>query len=158
MCAIFFPLLIILQSCETTNRPSQVHDTGLIIQAAENFFVSLLKKDYLQTWGSITEKSRRTIISDVLKYHKGPDSIRAEIESDFREGKGAAISYWDAYVFHFDPNMALKDSKWEIGKVSGDYAEIILTYKKSERPAILKLYREGGAWRFGLVESFWSRK
>ncbi len=155
---LFLSILFLFQSCQTSKPTSQSQETIAIIEAAEVFFNSLLKKDYIKVWDAITEKSKRTIISDVLKYLKAGEPIRGELETEFKEGRGAALSYWDAYLFNFDPNMALKDSKWEVGKVKDDYAEIILSYKKSEKPAILKLYREGNAWKFGLVESFWSRK
>ncbi len=53
--------------------------------------------------------------------------------------------------------MALKECKWEIEKIKSDEAEVILQYRKSEKPAVLKLYRENNAWKFGLDESFGAR-
>jgi hypothetical protein len=52
----------------------------------------------------------------------------------------------------------LKDSFWEVGKVEKNYAEVLVRYKKSENPTILRLYKEKDIWKFGLVESFWAIK
>ena len=55
------------------------------------------------------------------------------------------------------PDIVLNESKWEIGKVGSDEAEIVLQYKKSEKPAVLKLFKEDNAWKLGLDESFGAR-
>jgi len=34
------------------------------------------------------------------------------------------------------------------------YAEIVIKYKKSENPFHLKMYKEDGIWKVGLVETF----
>jgi hypothetical protein len=38
-----------------------------------------------------------------------------------------------------------------------DRAEILLTHHGATHPATLKMFREDGAWKVGLVETFWSR-
>jgi hypothetical protein len=59
---------------------------------------------------------------------------------------------------NFDPNMVLEQSKWEIESVKSDKAEIRILYKKASNPAILRMFKEQGRWKAGLVESFWTRK
>jgi hypothetical protein len=41
--------------------------------------------------------------------------------------------------------------------VGKDRAEILLTHHGADRPATLKMFREDGGWKAGLVETFWSR-
>ncbi|MBP2684153.1 MAG: putative cytosolic protein, partial [Deltaproteobacteria bacterium] len=56
-----------------------------------------------------------------------------------------------------DPDIALEHSRWEIGSVGKDRAEILLTHHGADHPARLQLFREDGGWKVGLVETFWSR-
>ena len=52
---------------------------------------------------------------------------------------------------------ALEDSKWTMGKIKSREARIVLLHKKSEKPAVLKMFEEDGVWKFGLKESFGAR-
>jgi hypothetical protein len=72
-------------------------------------------------------------------------------------GGGIARDYWDAFLRRFDPDIALEQSRWEIGSVGKDRAEILLTHHGADRPARLKMFLEAGGWKAGLVETFWSR-
>jgi hypothetical protein len=45
-----------------------------------------------------------------------------------------------------------------MGKVSKDRAQINVTYRKAEKPAIIQMYKEDGRWRVGLTETFTSSK
>ena len=83
----------------------------------------------------------------------GLDAVR----SDFVVGGPIARDYWDAFLRRFDPDAALEHSRWEIGSVGKDRAEILLTHHGADRPATLKMFREDGGWKAGLVETFWSR-
>jgi hypothetical protein len=94
-------------------------------------------------------KSQRKIGNSVSK---------ETIEADFNKLGSMFNHYWTAFVASFDAEMILEHSRWEIGFIKTQKAEIIMTYKKSKNPARLKLFREGGAWRVGLVETFWSGK
>jgi len=68
-----------------------------------------------------------------------------------------AKAYWDSFLTAFDSNIALEQCKWEIGKIEKNEAGVILKYKKSDKPAILKMFKENNAWRIGLKESFGTR-
>lgn len=130
-----------------------------ILSAAENYFVHLKIKNYAAAWNSLSATSRAKIISDVRKENKkaGVEVSDETLAGDFAAGGTMAKAYWDNFLFVFNPDMVLKECKWEMGKIKSDEAEIVLQYKKSEKPAVLKLYRENGAWKFGLNESFGAR-
>ncbi len=83
----------------------------------------------------------------------GPEVVR----SDFVAGGPIARDYWDAFLRRFDPDAALEHSRWQIGSVGKDRAEILLTHHGADHPATLKMFREDGGWKAGLVETFWSR-
>jgi len=83
----------------------------------------------------------------------GPEAVRG----DFVAGGPIARDYWDAFLRRFDPDVALEHSHWQIGSVGNDRAEILLTRHGADRPAVLKMFRENGGWKAGLVETFWSR-
>jgi len=79
------------------------------------------------------------------------------VRGDFIAGGPIARDYWDAFLSRFDPDAALEHSRWEIGSVGKDRAEILLTHQGAEHPAVLKMFLEAGGWKAGLVETFWSR-
>jgi hypothetical protein len=88
---------------------------------------------------------------------KGPPPDPEAVRRDFVAGGPIARDYWDAFLRRFDPDAALEHSRWEIGSVGKDRAEILLTHHGADHPATLKMFREDGGWKTGLVETFWSR-
>jgi hypothetical protein len=68
-----------------------------------------------------------------------------------------AKAYWNSYLNTFDPDRVLEQSKWDIGAIKKDKAELNILYKKSEKPAVLLIYMEGNVWEVGLEETFGSR-
>lgn len=68
-----------------------------------------------------------------------------------------AKAYWNSYLNAFDPDRVLEQSKWDIGAIKKDKAEINILYKKSAKPAVLLIYMEGNVWEVGLEETFGSR-
>jgi len=68
-----------------------------------------------------------------------------------------AKAYWNSYLNAFDPDSVLEQSKWGMGAIKKDKAEINILYKKSAKPAVLLIYMEGNVWEVGLEETFGSR-
>jgi hypothetical protein len=128
-------------------------EADTILKVGEAFFKSMKEKDYVGIWRPLSEKSRATIVRDVTKRAANAYS-RAQIETDFSIGGLIAKSYWDEYLFYFDPAMVLEQSKWEMGHIGKQQAEIILQYKKAEQPARLKMFKEENQWKVGLIETF----
>jgi hypothetical protein len=135
-------------------------------------------RDYPAIFAALSAKSRETIVAETSSAldaaaqappgkataadapsapardaSPGPEAVRA----DFIAGGPIARDYWDAFLRRFDPDVALEHSRWQIGYVGNDRAEILLTRHGADRPATLKMYREDGGWNVGLVETFWSR-
>lgn len=131
-----------------------------VLTAAESFFAKLKAKEYRTVWGLLTEKSKETIAEDTHKSvtKAGGAQTREEISADFSRGGPVSEGYWQGFLGVFDPDTALRQSVWSMGMLKKDRAEINLLYRKSERPAILKMFKEKGLWKMGLVETFWSRK
>ena len=131
-----------------------------ILSAADNLFVQMKNKDYKAIWGSLTSKTKEIIINDVYKASK-KQKIKIEKEdlaNDFNTNGLNAQEYWDSYLTVFDPVIVLEQCTWEMGKIEKNEAEVILKYKKSDNPAILKMYKENNEWKVGMEESFGSRK
>lgn len=133
---------------------------SLILDSAEKFFLLLKKSDFKNAWELLTEKSRKAVIDDVYNVSKklGQEIKKEAVAKDFNSNGVIFNSYWNAYIQNFNPDMVLEQSKWEIGRIGKDEAEIIINYKKSEKPAIVKMLKENGAWKIGLVETFWPRR
>jgi hypothetical protein len=150
-----------------------------ILDRAESLFLSMKTRDYPGIFAVLSAKSRETIVAETTsalataaKQARPGDPTAAEtppalardpapalevVRSDFIAGGPIARDYWDAFLSRFDPDIALEHSRWEIGSVGKDRAEILLTHQGAERPAVLKMFLEAGGWRAGLVETFWSR-
>lgn len=132
-----------------------------VLDAADGLFKAMKDRNYDRIWNSITSKSRTKIIEDVSKAIEKkkdkPYSIE-QISGDFDKCETLCKAYWKGYLENFDPSTVLEQSKWEMSFVKDDKAEIIITYKKSATPAILKMFREDGVWKVGLTETFWTRK
>lgn len=117
---------------------------------------------FLETWQMLTDKSRKTIIDDIYKEERKFPSkekfTREMVENDFIECRNMCVNYWVNFIFNFEPEKALNESQWNIGFIKNKEAEILLTNKNSQLPAKLKMFKESGVWKVGLVESFWQRK
>jgi hypothetical protein len=141
---------------------AQVDDgeINVIVTVAESMFAKLKSRESKAVWGLLTEKSQGTIVSDTLKSLSKSDGgySREQIAADFSKGGPISEEYWQGYLSMFDPDIALSQSAWSMGKVQKDRAEIKLLYKRSENFALLKMFKENGSWKVGLVETFWSRK
>ena len=158
-CLTIFCITLLLVSASTFAHAS---DDGVdaVLASAEGLFKAMQKKDYAAVWSGLSGESHATIVSDTWKALKASPGNYTEalVAEDFAQGDVLARAYWDAYLQHFDPAMVLEDSRWEMGPVKGDRAQIVITYKKAEKPATLHMVRESGMWKVGLTESFWSRK
>jgi hypothetical protein len=124
-----------------------------ILKVAEAFFKAMKQKDYLAIWKPLSAKSKAAIVGDVTKRAANTYS-KGQIETDFSIGGLIAKSYWDEYLFYFDPDTVLEQSTWEMGPIRKQQAEIILQYEKAEQPARLKMFKEENQWRVGLIETF----
>jgi len=137
------------------------NEVGNILDAAEGLFKAMKDRSYNKIWDSITAQSRATIIEDVIRAleKSGKESVdNQQIVADFNNCETLCKAYWNSYLEHFSPVAVLEQSKWDIGVIKRDKTEIIVTYKRSERPAVIKMYKEDGTWKVGLTETFWSRK
>ncbi len=136
-------------------------------------------RDYPAIFAALSAKSRETIVAETTSAMAaaarpaptgtpsaadapstvardpapGPEAVRR----DFVAGGPIARDYWDAFLRRFDPDAALEHSRWEIGSVGKDRAEILLTHHGADHPAKLKMFREDSGWKVGVVETFWTR-
>jgi hypothetical protein len=150
-----------------------------ILASAESLFQSMKSRDYPAIFAALSAKSRETIVAETgaalaaAARHAPPREPTAAdppseaaknpapgvdaVRNDFVAGGPIAREYWDAFLRRFDPDAALEHSRWEIGSVRNDRAEILLTYHGADHSATLKMFREDGGWKTGLVETFWPR-
>ena len=175
--AAFLALLICLPARAAS--PEDHPAVPSILSRAESLFQSMKARDYPAIFAVLSAKSRETIVAETTSAlaaaamqappgkatATGSPSAPATnpapdldaVRSDFVAGGPIAGVYWDAFLRRFDPDAALEHSRWEIGSVGKDRAEILLTHHGADRPARLKMFLEDGGWKAGLVETFWSR-
>lgn len=132
-------------------------DLDGILASAERFFQCLRGGNFSQAWSFLSVRSRETITADIYKGSGGYYS-QEQIRGDLKAGGMIARSYWTGVLESFDPILILEESRWEEGFVYPERAELLITYRKSKYPVHLKLFKESGTWKVGMVESFWTRK
>ncbi|MBZ0158525.1 MAG: hypothetical protein K8I29_20200 [Alphaproteobacteria bacterium] len=144
----------------TETIASSDKESNEVLAAAEELFVALRSRDYTKVWGRITEASRTTIVGDVHKRldKSKIDFSKEKVTEDFARCDDLCRTYWSNFLLNFEPNTVLTDSIWDLGFIKKNRAEIIITYKKATNSAKLKMMREEGQWKVGLVETFWTRK
>jgi len=162
-CRVASAAFLVLSLCLPASGASPEDDPAVpaILDRAESLFQSMKARDYPAIFAALSAKSRETIISETASALAGaakqappdPEALR----SDFTAGGPIARDYWDAFLRRFDPDIPLEHSRWEIGSVEKDRAEILITHHRADHPATLKMSREDGDWKVGLVETFWSR-
>lgn len=151
----------VLPSCAARAPSPHVGDSvgpvGPILQQAEGLFRYMRARDYPAIWALLSARSRETIVSDVEResgrLSAGPVDP-GNIERDFARGGTIARAYWEGYLREFDPEAALRESRWEMGNIEGDSAEIRIIHEGADRPAVLRMVREEGVWKVGLIETF----
>jgi len=129
-----------------------------ILSAAETLFQTLKSRDYPATWRVLTERSRETIVSETETAIRGSGILlvpRDRIREDFASGGPISREYWEGFLRRFDPDDALEKSRWQMGASEKDRAEVLITRQGADRPAVLRMFREGDGWKAGLVETFW---
>ena len=154
-------LLISGTSCSRATRPVDTAAINRAVSAAEATFQAMKARDYRGIWERLTSKSRETVADETLEALAGEgkrETGREALLADFRDGGPAARSYWDAFLTHFNPDMALAESRWEAAETGPGRVLILITHKTSDRPAAVQMVLEDGAWKFGLVETFWGRR
>jgi len=161
----FFVFILILfnysLSIAVTNK-----EQDSILTSAESLFKMMKEKNYVRIWFFLSHTSRNAIIDDTYKnmMHyakergKGMAYSKEQIKDNFKTGGTIAQAYWNSYLDAFNPDMVLEQSRWEMGKVGKERAQINIIYKKAERPAVIQMFKEEGNWRVGLAETFKSAK
>jgi hypothetical protein len=155
-------LSLTLMSCISAPAPVNDFDRewDKILFSAESLFKSMKERNYSAIWGSLTAESKNNIVNNVYKasIKSGVEYSKEQIRTDFEIGGLISKTYWNSYLYEFDPDMVLEQSKWDIGFVKNERAEIKIQYKKAQQPALLKMYKEDNAWKVGLEETFEGRR
>ena len=154
-----FIVILILSGmcCVSAGSP----DTGVdaILDSAEALFRAMKARDHKGIWSRLSGKSRAAIVNDsgkAIAAHAPSDHgySKEVLEKDFSSGGSIARSYWDAYLQNFNPDWLLEQSRWQMGEIATDDAEVLIQYRKGEGPVHLKMIRENGKWKVGLMETF----
>ena len=160
LCRVALAAFLVLSLCPPARAASPEDHPAVpaILARAESLFQSMKSRDYPAIFAALSAKSRETIVAETSSaLAKAPPPDPDAVRRDFVAGGPIARDYWDAFLRRFDPDAALEHSRWEIGSVGKDRAEILLTHRGADHPATLKMFREDGGWKAGLAETFWSR-
>jgi hypothetical protein len=150
---LFILLFLFVSFLYAGNNDNEIDQ---ILSSAESLFKAMKEKNYPKIWSNLTDKSRNLIISDVYIEEKkrGNNYQNEVINKDFAEGGMLSVSYWKRYLEQFNPDWVLEESKWEMGKIQKDQTEVIIRYKRSVGPTMLKMFKEQGKWAVGLRETW----
>jgi hypothetical protein len=140
---------------------SQSREIDRILSSAESLFKAMKAKDYSRIWEFLSSRSRDRIIESTLSAvakNGGQTFSGEQIRGDFAEAGAIARAYWNGYLQYFDPDTVLEDSRWQMGVIRNDEAEILITYKEADNPAVIRMFKQNGSWKVGLVETFGLRR
>ncbi len=153
---IIFSFIILVPKLSYANY-EQREKIDAVLNVANSFFENMQNNNFKSVWSNLSNNSRNKIIESVyenlLKSNIKTYS-KASIEKDFQSYGPLAQSFWSGYLKTFDPNMVLNESVWEKVKFDGNKAKIVIKYKKAQEPFDLKMYKEDGNWKVGLIETF----
>jgi hypothetical protein len=157
VCFLFILLFLFVSFLYAGNNDNEIDK---ILSSAESLFKAMKGNNYPKIWTFLSVKSKNTIVDDVRKAEEkmGRKYAKEDIDKDFAEGGMLSISYWKRYLEQFNPDWVLEESKWEMGKIQKDQAEVIIRYKRSEGPTMLKMSKEQGKWAVGLRETWKSSR
>jgi len=152
-------IYVFIPSAPLQARAPSEEEINSVLASAESLFKAMRDRRYSTIWKTITDKSKKRIIDSTYAELKkaGNETRKENIEDDFREGEEISRAYWEGYLQVFNPQIVLEQSRWAIGVIGRDKAEISIHFKKSKHPAILKLFRENNEWKVGLDETFRGR-
>ena len=139
--------------------PPSDEEMNLALASAETLFKAMRAKQYPEIWQGLTGKTKISILNAVFRELKkaGTELTREKIASDFESGGAVSRAYWDGYLLVFNPELVLEQSRWTLGPLRKDRAEINILYRKSDKPATLQLFKESNQWKVGLNETFGTR-
>lgn len=132
---------------------------GAVLFPAYSFFVNLKNHNYKKTWSLLTHSSRKTIVKEIEgSFVKKKINIGVRrISKSMKTGGYIAKSYWGGFLKSFNPDMVLKYSAWKVKSIGSKKARIEIDYKYAKAPTFLKMYKQNGKWRLGLMESLYGR-
>jgi hypothetical protein len=156
--AIAIVIIFALSLSTALTKPTD-EEIGAVFTSAESVFKGMKDRNFPAIWQFLSAKTKKSTIEAVYKSSRKANITveREKIGADFAAGGELAKAYWNSYLNVFDPKMVLEDSKWDIGIVKKDTAEINILYKKSKQPAVLLLYKEDNVWKVGMEETFGAR-
>ncbi len=151
----FIPLFLIFFLISAL--PAQdVELFGVVVE----FFENVKNRNFLGAWNILTEKSKKTIVSEVCKEIRKRDrnfSCKL-VEEDFRKGGDLFRIYWDTYRKSLgNIDELISQLKIEKVKIKGKKAEI-KTVNSRGNEVKFKIFKEDDTWKFGFVETFWTIK
>jgi hypothetical protein len=163
---IFYLLLSLFFAAVPAHAQKTEDQLNAVLISADTFFKSLKGKNYTKAWSLLSQKSQDTIIDDVFKeiiknqasQKTAAEYSKEQINADFKAGGPLSREYWNSFLVYFNPDFVLEQSKWDMGTIKKDKAEISIQYKKSDNPAVLQMFKENNVWKVGLAETFWTRK
>jgi hypothetical protein len=152
-------LILILSGmcCVSAGPPNRAIDA--ILDSAEALFKAMKVRDYKGIWSRLSEKSRAAIVNDSRKAIAAQAPAdhgysKEVLERDFTSGGPIARYYWGAYLRNFNPDWLLEQSRWQMGEITTNDAKVLIQYRRGEGPVHLKMIREDGKWKVGLMETF----
>ncbi len=154
--------LLVLSLCGSVHAAGPDPEVEMILSSAESLFKAMKARNYKGVWDLLTVKSKDEIVKESYKAiarfnaaaKSGNSVSKAEIEADLGSGGIMSKAYWDGYLENFNPDLVLEQSTWTMGKIEGNEAEVVIHYKKAEKPALVQMKKEGGKWKVGLMETF----
>ncbi len=159
-CALIALIVCPVSFTSALAQTGDPREIDAVLTRAEDIFKAMKARNCPAVWSLLSARSKDSIVNDTHKRmaEGGAGYSRDQVRSDFQAGGLISKSYWTNYLAAFDPDVPLEQSKWEMDFVKAETAQVRIQYKKSDKPVYLQMYKEQGAWKVGLEETFGARK
>ena len=161
ICPVFILIIcfLIFISMGAKNSFAKKERGDAALTSAFSFFVNLKEHNFKKLWRLLTLSSRQYIVGSIENsLIKNNVKIgKNRIYKNMSDGGYIAKAYWDGFLKTFKTSMVLKYSVWKIKSIGSKKAQIEIDYKYAKGPTFLKIYKQKGKWRFGLIESLYGR-
>ena len=136
-------VLLVLMSCLVA--PAQAQDPA---HAVKGFFQAVSARDYGRAWALLSSSSQNRIVTMVARDEQmSTEAVRSLFET---RDPSVCAGFWDSFRTSSHSEI-MAGRTFTSGQVAGNRGSVRME-GNDERNFVTVL--EGGAWRFGLMETF----
>ena len=130
--------------------PSLAADTGPVV-ALRTFFTDVTNQDYAPAWAAFTRRSQDGIVNSVASSeHRTPADVRKLFDTN---DASIRAGFWESFRNSTQAATFVAVAMAPGGARNGSDDSVVMTLPNGNSATLL-MYKEGGAWKVGWMETF----